>query len=240
MDVDPLGILFGATGALIVQLVVQLVIIPRVESRKRREDRWEKDVLTLGELLATELPDLESDAKWAQAGFGHMLSLQNLHENLNEEKRLALIDEYRQKARVTHEAYQRITEVRVPWLVARITSADPTDSRLSRLYRESTMLRIRASMNDVLPTAEDGTFDEEKFNKEWADSANYRKSIAALAFELSQMSHPPRRATRFGPRRIKKFLRRAWIWFANAPGIRTIMEQRAARQADQLAKQPPP
>ncbi|GAA4726308.1 hypothetical protein GCM10023350_06300 [Nocardioides endophyticus] len=33
---------------------VQLYVVPRVEARKRREDRWERDVRALGELLTFE------------------------------------------------------------------------------------------------------------------------------------------------------------------------------------------
>jgi hypothetical protein len=36
-------------------LAVQFWVVPRVETRKRREDRWERDVLELGELLTTSL-----------------------------------------------------------------------------------------------------------------------------------------------------------------------------------------
>jgi peptidoglycan biosynthesis protein MviN/MurJ (putative lipid II flippase) len=47
--------LVGAATALVVQLVIQLYVVPRVETRKRRKDRWERDVRELGELLTTSV-----------------------------------------------------------------------------------------------------------------------------------------------------------------------------------------
>ena len=38
-------------------LLIQLYVVPRVETRKRREDRWERDVRELSELLTTLLSD---------------------------------------------------------------------------------------------------------------------------------------------------------------------------------------
>ena len=40
------AVLIGALAALAAQLVIQLYVVPRVETRKRREDRWERDVGT--------------------------------------------------------------------------------------------------------------------------------------------------------------------------------------------------
>src|SRR5260370_10250824 len=61
-----LAYLLGAARALAVQLVIQFYVVPRVETRKRREDRWERDVLELGQLLAGLLTDLANDAHTAQ------------------------------------------------------------------------------------------------------------------------------------------------------------------------------
>jgi hypothetical protein len=44
-------------------MAIQLWIVPRVERRKRREERWERDVLALGELLTAEVPALATAAQ---------------------------------------------------------------------------------------------------------------------------------------------------------------------------------
>lgn len=48
-------VLIGALAALIGSVVVQLFIVPAVEIRKRREQRWEQDVREMGELLTFDL-----------------------------------------------------------------------------------------------------------------------------------------------------------------------------------------
>jgi len=48
-------------------LLVQLYIVPRVETRKRRDDRWERNVLELGELLTTQVRRLAQEAHSAQS-----------------------------------------------------------------------------------------------------------------------------------------------------------------------------
>jgi hypothetical protein len=57
---DPWGtlwpLLLTALLTLAVTLWVQLYIVPRVETRKRRDDRLERDLLALGELLTFEQP----------------------------------------------------------------------------------------------------------------------------------------------------------------------------------------
>ena len=52
-----LTFLVGVATALAVQWVVQFYIVPRVETRKRREDRWERNLLELGDLLTTQLAE---------------------------------------------------------------------------------------------------------------------------------------------------------------------------------------
>jgi hypothetical protein len=69
--------LVGAATALAVQLVVQLYIVPRVETRKRREDRWERNVLELGELLTSLLDRRASEAKVEQGIFRDMRQLES-------------------------------------------------------------------------------------------------------------------------------------------------------------------
>jgi hypothetical protein len=45
---------------------VQIYVVPRVAARKRRRERWEKDVLEIGELLSTTVTELAKEARSAQ------------------------------------------------------------------------------------------------------------------------------------------------------------------------------
>lgn len=56
-------LLVAAALALVATIAVQLFVVPLVDSRKRREQRWEEDVRTLGELLLFAQPKV-LDSFW--------------------------------------------------------------------------------------------------------------------------------------------------------------------------------
>jgi len=58
--------LLGAASAFAVQFLIEIYVVPRVDTRKRREERWEKDVLDLGELLSTSVQEVAGKAHTAQ------------------------------------------------------------------------------------------------------------------------------------------------------------------------------
>lgn len=92
MGTELLYLLIGAGLAMIAQSIIQLRVVPRVEARKRREDRWERDVLALGELLTAELPDRANEAKSAQQLFQFVAATARQHDMDADERRAA---EYR-------------------------------------------------------------------------------------------------------------------------------------------------
>jgi hypothetical protein len=51
-----MSLLFGGLITLVVTALVQIIIIPLVQRRNRRLERWEKDMVELDELLHSELP----------------------------------------------------------------------------------------------------------------------------------------------------------------------------------------
>ena len=55
-------LVLGGLIALIGSVIVQAFVIPRVNSRNRTLDRWEQDVLVLGELASSELPAAREEA----------------------------------------------------------------------------------------------------------------------------------------------------------------------------------
>ncbi len=60
---DLLPYLAGAASAFVVQFLIQVYVVPLVETRRRRLERWEKDVLDLGELLSGTVSDAASQAR---------------------------------------------------------------------------------------------------------------------------------------------------------------------------------
>jgi hypothetical protein len=67
-------VLLAASLAFAAAMLVQLVIVPRVEQHKRREDRWEVDVRDLGEHLSFAVTETSS---------GHISAI-GLHEMVRE------------------------------------------------------------------------------------------------------------------------------------------------------------
>lgn len=58
-------LLVTATLTLAAAVAVQLLFVPRVERRKRSEQRWEEHVAALGELLTIDLPNVARDYSFA-------------------------------------------------------------------------------------------------------------------------------------------------------------------------------
>jgi hypothetical protein len=61
-------VLLGAVLALAGSVVVQWLIVPKVDRARRKGDRWERDVLALGEILSVEVAGALSGLRRALAG----------------------------------------------------------------------------------------------------------------------------------------------------------------------------
>lgn len=127
-----------AALTLLVFWVVQLFIVPRVEARKRREDRWERDVLDLGQLLTFEFPQgierVRLELWW--------LSMLKYEASDVPKNRVEEADrEHRRKLEEAVEAYRNL-EQRVSWLSDRVL-AMPVDTDSTPLQElEVAVLRL--------------------------------------------------------------------------------------------------
>lgn len=116
----------GATLAMAAQALIQLRVVPLVEARKRRGDRWERDVLALGELLTAELPDRANDARSAQyvlqgvSADLHERGVEPDHEHRREVER-----ELTEEANRCVKSYKALAKTRIEWLVNRIVGIAP-------------------------------------------------------------------------------------------------------------------
>ena len=116
--------LVGAATTLAVQWVVQIYIVPRVETRKRREERWERDVRELGELMTARLPDLAVEAQAAQGIFGHLAELEaEPGQNLSAIAASRAIQV--SKTRAATSAFTDLADTRISWLADRIEALEP-------------------------------------------------------------------------------------------------------------------
>lgn len=137
----PLLITAGLTLAVLG--FVQFVIVPRVETRKRRENRWEEDVLALGELLTFEYQKTLSELHWQLLNEAMLDELGRRdevdHAKLDELKRAGL-----EKQNAALDAH-RALDARVDWLAGRIISIDRTSPRIRGLR----VRRVRLSVGQL-------------------------------------------------------------------------------------------
>lgn len=169
--------------ALIVQLVVQFLVVPRVETRKRREDRWEHDVRQLHELVAMRLPSVANDTWAAQA--------------LYREARDDQTDEYgpdaiRHRAREAEKAgfaFGGLIGPEMDMLVDRALSINrkaPELVELERLYKDYEMQSIF-----VRPSPHHDDRTAEEFKATWGKEHDARDALTAQVKLLANMRHPP-------------------------------------------------
>jgi hypothetical protein len=184
-----IGAASAVVTAIVVQLVVQFYIVPRGDTRKRREDRWERDVRELGELLTTSLADRAQEAFSAQSGFRHVLELEHA-VGVDHDKVARMKDEYTAKARQATAAFNDLAHTRVPWLVDRVASVGPTSGEIVQFKIAARHHQIRAMTVDGWSEdygPHDGTFDEA-----WDQEREARRALVKQVTVLLDMPHPPR------------------------------------------------
>lgn len=209
MNANELLYLFvGAGLAVGGQLLVQLRVVPRADQRRRREDRWEKDVLALGELLTAELPDRATAAESAQfvmqAVVGHALTLDIDGRKLDDIKSTE-----QEKVDEAIKRYRAAAQTRLSWLAKRIIVFAP-DSRELRRFNELQARYHMASVVSTLARYPERDFDEERFRLTWDGEAKLRGQLVDAVDELITGSVPrnPSRLTRVGLRLVDRVRKR--------------------------------
>lgn len=170
--------------ALIVQLVVQFWVVPRVETRKRREDRWERDVRDLHGLLAMRLPSVASDALTAQV----------LYREARDDRTSRNGPEQIQRRKMTAEkaglAYRGLVRSEMDMLIDHVVSIKcdaPDLAKLEKLYKA---YQERVTLVRTFPD-EDRRADAE-FGETWIMEDEARTALTAQVKLLANMRHPPR------------------------------------------------
>lgn len=139
--------LLTALLTLAVTLVIQFYAVPRVETRKRQEDRWERDLLALGELLTFEQPAAAND-------FFHSLWIRSWLHSIredaggNSDRIAALLAEGEEPLRKERAEYQRL-DTRVDWFADRVCAIDNYAEKLRPFVvarSKYTMAQARGSL----------------------------------------------------------------------------------------------
>ena len=203
------------------QATIQLWVVPRVETRKRREDRWERDVRALGELLTAELPDFASDARHQQWRLQFMCD-SAARRGLDDERRADFLREPSTAAEESAKRYDAVT-TRLQWLVDRIVGIAPANDELSRFEFKAMAYRT-AAFGCTLYTYPVDEFDDAEFKERWDDERK-RRSLLIAAVETLMRGRPLR-----GPSNLQRVKRRV-VERRKAWRDKKISESHSAGQA---------
>ena len=175
--------LIGAATTLGVQVVIQFFVVPRVETRKRREDRWERNVLELGELLNTNLTSRANELHGAQ------LVYREARDREGDENDPALVARQARDAEQETFAFGSLIGTQVDWLIDRVLSPSPNAREIKRLDALWLDYRMRSMLVRQLP--EDDNRTDTEFDEEWGKERAARKTLIDQVKLLADLQHPP-------------------------------------------------
>ena len=189
--------LVGAATTLVVQLVIQFYAVPRVETRKRREDRWERDVRELGDLLTTELGRRAYDAHVEQGKFRDLRQLET--ESGPDQRKIA--QEREQQARAAEQvtqAFEDLLSTRIKWLTGRIEKINPKAREIKKFHEAAAHYRQLTIIVQVRPRPEDDDRTDATFDEAWVKERAARTALMKQVELLADLPHPPvRRSLRW-------------------------------------------
>jgi hypothetical protein len=208
-----LGAILGAASTLVVQLLVQLVvqfrIVPRAEVRKRREDRWERDLRDLIELLKTSLSDRATDASAAQGLFWDLRQLEA--EPGQDRDRIAKIrGEQVWETRKATRAFTDVAHTRVGLLTDEVVAFMPAADEIAKLGFTARTYWLKVA----IASGWDENDTETEIEERWKQEYEARKALISQARLLADLPHPPRvslprRGWRRGKVRVRQAITRA-------------------------------
>lgn len=133
-------VVIGAVIALVGTVLVQLWLVPLVDTRKRREQRWEEDVLALGQLLTLDQPrivgELRSELYW-------LALLVDPPDDLDTTTKhwAALEAEHKDMLRAVRREFDSLA-TRIDWLAGRVIALAPRAKPLDHLASQSRKYRL--------------------------------------------------------------------------------------------------
>lgn len=163
-------------------LLIQLYVVPRVETRKRREDRWERWVLELGELLTGSVADHAADLHAAQLVYREA---RDRKDDYTPGQRRQL----KREAEQANFAYGSLISTQVDWLVERVVSISPKAREIVQFQKAWWNYEMATVF--VRPLPEHDTSAEDQFDEAWKVDRDSRKELIAEVKVLAILPHPP-------------------------------------------------
>jgi hypothetical protein len=183
-------LVIGAAIALIGSVIVQALVIPRVNCRTRAIDRWEQDVLLLGSLVSDQLSAASADAFHAWTSWC-VLRDRPADTFLAGEQIKEIEAEDRRRAESFREAwreYERLVNVRSAWLAKRIASRD---RRYVPYMAVEHSVAVLGRLPAVLVTDDWTAYDVDEIDQWWRDEAEERTRLQERVTELAESIAAP-------------------------------------------------
>ncbi len=160
-------------------LLIQLYIVPVVETRKRREDRWERDVLKLGELLVLDLTNRANQAHHAQ------LALREARAEQTDDYNPALVAQRAREAQEATQAYKGLYTTQVRWFMLRVMSIKSGAREFEPLRHAIGRFEDKAAPVMVLP--EDDNRPDTDWKLQWTGETGARQVLISEIIKLVEL-----------------------------------------------------
>jgi hypothetical protein len=184
--------LIGAASTFVVQFLIQVYVVPRIQTRKHREERWVKDVLDLGELLTTSVEKLAMEAREAQQ-FVRMMKEFSFGPEYDKAK---VERELRERKLAAQQATRALTDLvrsRVNWVADRIIMLSRNADEIVDFFRASYLYRLKLLK---LSPYEYQELTEGEFDAFWDSERELRADMTDKVKKLAYLSRPPRASWR--------------------------------------------
>jgi hypothetical protein len=156
-----------------------------VETRKRREDRWERDVRELGDLLTTELDERAREAQVGQGLFRDLRQLEPKPGLAQSRERQA------EEARQAAWAFEDLLSKRIKWLAARIEKIAPKAPAIVKFHAAWSRYRAQVIIAQVVRPQDDDRTDD-AFEEAWQKERDARRALLEQVELLADKRRPPR------------------------------------------------
>lgn len=191
-DVNLTGLLVGAVLALVAAVFVQAVIVPWVQWRTRRRERWEEAVTELSVLVQVGLARRMRRFRSVVELERHLTSLVDDPEYNQERLDQTLRDERQRRRELDEEIDEELA--RVAALTARITSFKKNSLDSRRFEFEQVTLRFRISEVQLHSgLGKSANEDSESWPTVWDQYDKARKTFSDRLIALERSMKPPRR-----------------------------------------------
>jgi hypothetical protein len=181
--------LIGAGTTLAVQSVIQFFVVPRVDTRKRREERFEHDVLELGGLLTSEVAERAHKVRLEQSVF-RGLQQKGYGTEIDQVKFAEWMDEQARNARQVTWEFMGFVRARVYWLAERIMAFTPSADEIIKFQIAS--MRYLSRANAIGGWSEDDKRADDEFEAAWEAEQEARNKLTEQVKLLANLPHPPR------------------------------------------------